>query len=125
MNSKLYVGNLSPTVSEDELRQLFSQAGAVIEAKLMRDPVTQSSRGSAFVTMATPESAAAALAKYHGYPLEGRYLTVTEARPPQELKGMMSEGFESERPTPFRPASPQRESRRPRRHSPRSRRGKR
>jgi RNA recognition motif-containing protein len=53
MNSKLYVGNLSPSVREDDLRLLFSTTGAVIEVKLMLDPATNQSRGYAFVTMAT------------------------------------------------------------------------
>ena len=62
MNPRLYVGNLSPGVTEDDLRHLFSNAGTVIEVQLMLDPATQQSRGFAFVTMASPEAAAAALA---------------------------------------------------------------
>ena len=93
MNSKLYVGNLPPNVSEADLRLLFSRVGAVTEVHLVLDPTTRQSRGHAFVTMATPEFAAAALSGLHGCNLGGRYLTVTEARPPQEPKGMMSEGF--------------------------------
>jgi RNA recognition motif-containing protein len=100
MNSKLYVGNLSPTVSEADLRLLFSRTGAVTEVHLVLDPTTQQSRGHAFVTMATPELAAAALSALHCCNLGGRYITVTEARPPQEPKGMMSEGFASRTPPP-------------------------
>ncbi len=103
MNSKLYVGNLSPNVSEDELRVLFSQAGAVTEVKLMLDPATHQSRGFGFVTMATPELAAAALRDFHCYSLGGRHITVTEARPPQEPKGLMSEGFDVGTSALFRP----------------------
>jgi RNA recognition motif-containing protein len=95
MNSKLYVGNLSPALTEADLRLLFSRIGAVTEVELKLDPTTHESRGHAFVTMATPELAAAALSGLHGSPLAGRYITVTEARPPQEPKGMMSEGFAS------------------------------
>lgn len=102
MNSKLYIGNLSPSVSEDDLRQLFSQTGTVAEVKLMLDPATRQSRGFAFVTMATPELAAAALRDFHSYNLGGRYITVTETRAPQEQKGMMSEGF-AETSASFRP----------------------
>lgn len=74
----------------------------------MLDPATNQSRGFAFVTMATAESAASALSDFHGYGIGGRYITVTEARPPQEPKGMMSEGFGlgatgAFRPTPSRP----------------------
>ena len=102
MNSRLYIGNLSPSVSEDDLRLLFSRTGTVIEVKLMLDPATNQSRGYAFVTMGTPELAAAALKEYHSCNLGGRHITVTEARPPQEPKGTMSEGFDRES-SAFRP----------------------
>jgi RNA recognition motif-containing protein len=105
MNSKLYVGNLGPDVSEADLRLLFSRAGAVAEVRLVFDPTTRQSRGHAFVTMATPELAAAALSELHCWNLEGRYITVTEARPPQEPKGMMSEGFAFGTSTPLSPGS--------------------
>jgi RNA recognition motif-containing protein len=101
MNSKLYVGNLAPNVSEADLRLLFSRAGTVTEAHLVLDPTTHQSRGHAFVTMATPELAAAALSELHGCNLGGRYITVTEARPPQEPRGMMSEGFAFGTSTPL------------------------
>lgn len=103
MNSRLYIGNLSPSVSEEDLRLLFSRAGMVIEVKLVLDPVTNQSRGYAFVTMGTSELAAAALKEYHSYNLGGRHITVTEARPPQEPKGTMSEGFDRETSAAFRP----------------------
>ena len=117
MNCKLYVGNLAPNVSEDELRLLFSRAGAVSEVHLVLDPTTRQSRGHAFVTMASPELAAVALSELHGCQHAGRYLTVTEARPPQEPKGIMSEGF-----APGISAPPNQRARRDktRRHSPRS-----
>ena len=67
MNSRLYVGNLAPNVSEAELRALFSRAGAVTAVELMLDPASGQSRGYAFVTMATPELAAAALNAFHSY----------------------------------------------------------
>ena len=105
MNSKLYVGNLPPDVSEADLRLLFSRAGAVTEVHLVLDPTTRQSRGHAFVTMATPELAAAALSDLHCCNLAGRYITVTEARPPQEPKGMMSEGFASGTTTKLGPGS--------------------
>ena len=104
MNSRLYVGNLSAGVTEADLRLLFSRIGAVSEAKLMLDPATHQSRGYAFVTMATPELAAAALRELHCYNLGGRYITVTEARPPQQPKGLISEGFDLGPSTPFRPS---------------------
>ena len=103
INPKLYVGNLSPEVSEADLLSLFSRAGIVTEVKVALDAVTHQSRGFGFVTMATPELAAAALRDFHGYALGGRHITVTEARPPQEAKGLMSEGFDFGTSAPFRP----------------------
>jgi cold-inducible RNA-binding protein len=124
MNSKLYVGNLAPNVSEADLRLLFSRAGAVTEVHLVLDPTTHQSRGHAFVTMATPELAAAALSELHCWNLEGRYITVTEARPPQEPKGMMSEGFATGTSTPLNPGS-RRDKTRPRSARPSRPRGRR
>ena len=123
MNSRLYVGNLSPGVSEEDLRVLFSRTGQIAEVKLMLDPATQQSRGFAFVTMATPELAAAALKEYHCYNIGGRHITVTEARPPEEPKGRMSEGFET-RTSDFRPGVQQQRSGRRSANSPRRRRGR-
>jgi len=123
MNSRLYIGNLSPDVTEADLRALFSKAGAVTEVQLMLHAATQQSRGFAFVTMATPELAAAALRDFHCCSLGGRYITVTEARPPQEPKGLMSEGFGIGTPAPFRPAIPRDKTRRHSNH-PRRRRGR-
>jgi RNA recognition motif-containing protein len=121
MNSKLYVGNLAPNVNEAELRHLFSRAGAVAEVHLVLDPTTGQSRGHAFVTMASPELAAAALSDIHGCNLEGRYITVTEARPVQEPKGMMSEGFPSGNSTHLSPGSRRDKPRQRARHSSRFR----
>src|SRR3974377_1798225 len=107
MNSKLYVGNLSPGVTEADLRLLFSRIGAVTDVQLNLAPATHQSRGHAFVTMATPELAATALRELHCYNLGGRYITVTEARPPQEQKGLISEGFDRGPSATFRPSPPQ------------------
>src|SRR3974390_1107100 len=107
MNQRLYVGNLSPGVTEADLRLLFSRIGAVAELELKLDPTTHQSRGYAFVTMANPELAEAALRELHGCNLGERYITVTEARPPQEPKGLMSEGFHLGPSAPFRPTHPQ------------------
>lgn len=112
MSQRLYVGNLSPGVTEADLRLLFSRIGAVTEVQLNLDPTTRQSRGHAFVTMATPELAAAALRELHGHDLAGRYIAVTEARPPQEPKGMMREGFELGNSLPFRPGAQRRKDRR-------------
>ncbi len=122
MNPRLYIGNLSSEVTEHELRLLFSRAGTVDQVELMLDAATQQSRGFAFVTMATPESAASALRDFHCYNLGGRYITVTEARPPEAPKGLMSEGFGVSESSPFR-SDTQRRRHRPR--APKRRGGKR
>jgi cold-inducible RNA-binding protein len=81
MGTKLYVGNLSFNTTENELQELFSQAGAVQEVTLMQDKFTGKSRGFAFVTMGSEEDAQNAIAKINGQSVEGRPLTVNEARP--------------------------------------------
>ena len=81
MGTKLYVGNLSFNTTENELQELFSQAGAVQEVTLMQDKFTGKSRGFAFVTMGSEEDAQNAISKFNGQTVEGRPLTVNEARP--------------------------------------------
>ena len=81
MGTKLYVGNLSFNTTENELQELFSQAGAVQEVTLMQDKFTGKSRGFAFVTMGSEADAQTAITKFNGQTIEGRPLTVNEARP--------------------------------------------
>ena len=81
MGTKLYVGNLSFNTTENELQELFSQAGPVQEVALMQDKFTGKSRGFAFVTMGSEEDAQSAISKFNGQTIEGRPLTVNEARP--------------------------------------------
>ncbi len=81
MGTKLYVGNLSFNTTENELQELFSQAGTVQEVTLMQDKFTGKSRGFAFVTMGSEEDAQNAISKFNGQTVEGRALTVNEARP--------------------------------------------
>jgi len=81
MATKLYVGNLPFNTTENELQELFSQAGAVQEVMLMQDKFTGKSRGFAFVTMGSDADAQKAVAEINGKTLEGRALTVNEARP--------------------------------------------
>ena len=81
MGTKLYVGNLSFNTTENELQELFSQAGAVQEVTLMQDKFTGKSRGFAFVTMGSEADAQNAITKFNGQTIEGRPLTVNEARP--------------------------------------------
>ena len=87
MNSKLFVGNLAFSATENDLEDLFSQHGPVTEVNLMLDRATGRPRGFAFVTMATPEAAQAAIGALNGSSFEGRNLTVNEARPREERAG--------------------------------------
>ena len=81
MATKLYVGNLSFKTTGDDLREYFSQAGEVESASIIEDRETGRSRGFGFVEMATSEGAAAAIEQFNGKDLNGRNLTVNEARP--------------------------------------------
>src|ERR1035441_3567561 len=87
MNTKLFVGNLSLDVTENDLQDLFVAFGPVSEVNLMADRSTGRSRGFAFVTMATPEGAQAAIQGMAGKDVKGRALTVNEARPREERSG--------------------------------------
>ncbi len=87
MNTKLYVGNLSYDITENDLQDLFAQHGAVAEVNLMQDRATGRARGFGFVTMATPEAAQAAIQALNGKEVKGRALTVNEARPREERAG--------------------------------------
>ena len=81
MGNKLYVGNLPFSTTENELQELFGQAGTVQEVMLMQDKFTGKSRGFAFVTMASDQDAQNAISKFNGHTMENRPLTVNEARP--------------------------------------------
>jgi len=84
MGTKLYVGNLPFNTTENELQELFAQAGTVQEVTLMQDRFTGKSRGFAFVTMGSDEDAQNAISKLNGQSIEGRPLTVNEARPREQ-----------------------------------------
>src|SRR5919199_267369 len=92
MATKLYVGNLSFKTTSDDLREHFSQAGEVESASVIEDRETGRSRGFGFVEMATPEGAAAAIEQFNGKDLQGRNLTVNEARPRQDRGGSGGRG---------------------------------
>jgi len=81
---KLYVGNLSFETTENDLQDLFEQHGSVNEVHLMTDRMTGRSRGFAFVTMNDNTQASAAMSGLNGHELNGRPLTVNEARPREE-----------------------------------------
>ena len=84
MNAKLFVGNLSFNVTENDLQDAFAAHGTVTETNLMMDRATGKPRGFAFITMATPEEAQKAIESLNGSVLDGRTLTVNEAKPREE-----------------------------------------
>ncbi len=81
MNKRLYVGGLPYSVNDDVLRQAFSQAGNVTSATVIIDKFSGRSKGFGFVEMATDEEAKKAIDLWNGKEMEGRKLTVNEARP--------------------------------------------
>ena len=82
--NRLFVGNLSFQTTENDLQDLFSQAGVVTSVNLMLDRATGRSRGFAFIEFGTAEEAAKAVEKFHGQDFQGRALTVNVARPREE-----------------------------------------
>lgn len=92
MGRRLYVGNLPYKMTDEELQQLFAQAGAVENVRVMRDMATGRARGFAFVQMMSDDAAQAAISKFHQFTLEGRPLVVNEARPKPEGDGARGGG---------------------------------
>ena len=84
MESKLYVGNLSYSTTEEELQSLFAQAGAVKSVAVIKDRDTGRSKGFAFVEMQSANDAQAAINMFHGQPFQDRPLTVNIAKPREE-----------------------------------------
>jgi RNA recognition motif-containing protein len=80
MGKRLYVGNLPFSYTSANLQDLFGAHGAVTSAQVVMDRVTNRSRGFGFVEFATAEAADKAIAELNGKPIEGRSLTVNEAR---------------------------------------------
>jgi cold-inducible RNA-binding protein len=87
MSTKLFVGNLSFKITENDLQDAFAPHGTVVETNLMMDRMTGRPRGFAFVTMSTPEEAQKAIDALHGKEIDGRALTVNIARPREERPG--------------------------------------
>ena len=87
MSTKLFVGNLSFDITENDLQDAFAAHGTVVEANLMMDRATGRPRGFGFVTMSTPEEAQKAIEALNGKELDGRALTVNIARPREERPG--------------------------------------
>ena len=87
MSNKLYVGNLSFDTTEIDLQDTFARSRHRLEVALMQDKFTGKSRGFAFVTMSTSEEAQKAISLFHGKTVQGRPLTVNEARPREDRTG--------------------------------------
>lgn len=87
MNTKLYVGNLSYNTTEAQLREVFSQAGAIKSVAIPMDRATERPRGFAFVEMASPAEALQAIKLCNGKEIDGRQIKVNEARPPEQRDG--------------------------------------
>ncbi|MFZ1794866.1 MAG: RNA-binding protein, partial [Anaerolineae bacterium] len=84
MENKLYVGNLSYGTTEEDLKTLFSQAGAVKSVQVIKDRDSGRSKGFAFVEMESPNDAQQAITKFNGANYQERALTVNIARPREE-----------------------------------------
>ncbi len=87
MSTKLFVGNLSFKVTENDLQDAFAACGTVVETNLMMDRATGRPRGFGFVTMSTPEEAQKAIDALNGKELDGRALTVNIAKPREDRPG--------------------------------------
>ncbi len=81
MATKLFVGSLSYSVGDDQLKEAFEAAGTVVSAKVIIDRDTGRSKGFGFVEMASEEEAQAAIELLNGKEIEGRAVAVSEARP--------------------------------------------
>jgi cold-inducible RNA-binding protein len=87
MSNKLYVGNLSFNITENDLQDAFAAHGTVLEANLVMDRETGRARGFGFVTMSTAEEAQTAITALNGASIDGRALTVNVAKPREERSG--------------------------------------
>lgn len=89
MEKRLFVGNLSYNLTQEEMAELFAQYGNVESAKILTDRETGRSKGFGFVEMSTPEEAQEAISKLNGYDFQGRKMSVSIARPqaPRENSG--------------------------------------
>lgn len=82
--SNIYVGNLPYSTSDNDLHDLFSQAGTVVSARVIVDRETNRSRGFGFVEMDSAQDAQEAINRFHNYTMDDRNLTVNEAKPRRE-----------------------------------------
>ncbi|QHI97524.1 RNA-binding protein [Xylophilus rhododendri] len=93
MSNKLYVGNLPYTLSSDDLTQMFSEFGTVLKAQVVIDRDSGRSKGFGFVEMSNDSEAQQAIGGMHEKKLEGRPLTVNEARPQEPRAPRSNDGY--------------------------------
>jgi RNA recognition motif-containing protein len=93
METKLYVGNLSKSTTQEELNALFTQAGEVTAAELIKDRKSGESKGFAFITMSVQSEADKAVSMFNTYSLSDHALKVSMAKP-REQRGTTSPTFE-------------------------------
>ena len=98
MEAKLYVGNLSYETTEQELRDLFMQAGNVVSVAIIKEPGTNRSKGFAFVEMGSQSEVQKAISMFNGQSLNDRQLTVNLARPREERGGFREQRGGQRRP---------------------------
>jgi RNA recognition motif-containing protein len=84
---RIYVGGISFNTNTEGLRNLFASVGGVTEATIVEDKYSGQSKGFGFVEMPNASEAQAAIAKFNGYNLDGRSLTVNEAKPREDRAG--------------------------------------
>ena len=84
MNNKLYVGNLSYSLTEEDLKKFFAEAGSVESATIITDKISGRSKGFGFVEMSSEEEAKKAVESFDGKELDGRNIVVNVARPKKE-----------------------------------------
>ena len=84
---RIYVGGLPYSTTSERLQELFSEVGRVSDASVIEDRYSGQSRGFGFVEMPNPEEAQQAITRFNGYNLDGRTLTVNEAKPRDDRGG--------------------------------------
>lgn len=87
METKLYVGNMSYSTTEDDLRTMFAEAGTVVSIEVIKDRDTGMAKGFAFITMGSQEDATKAVSLFDGKEIDGRALKVNPAKPRVERSG--------------------------------------
>jgi RNA recognition motif-containing protein len=95
MGKRIFVGNLPFSATEEQLRDLFGQHGEVVTAEIVKDRFTERSRGFGFVEMANDDAANAAISALNQYQMDGRPLTVNEAKARTEGRGPRGGGNRS------------------------------